>query len=88
MEYHHIRDKTIITRKAHQCWICGETIEKGESCVSRTGVYDNCIFTFYMHALCERYADRHFDIYDWEGWEPGELSREEINKAMTPASND
>jgi len=83
MSYTHIRDKTIIPRKTHLCFVCGETIEKGESCVSRTGVDSSeGIFTFYMHDLCEKYADLTFDYYDWEGWEPCEITREEINEEV------
>ena len=79
MSYTHIRDKTIISRKDHRCWICGDTIKKGESCVSRTGADSSeGIFTFYMHELCEKYAHLTFDYYAWEDWEPGEITRQEI----------
>lgn len=73
MSWYWLRDQIVKVRKHHSCRLCGESIEKGEICVMRTGT-DDGIHTFYMHKECEE-ATVDWDSDDWEVTSPGEMER-------------
>ncbi len=73
----YIADKVVKVRKRHQCRVCGEWIEKGDSCRLYRGVETGeGFYTIYFHHQCWEHS-RDWDM-DWESISPGEISREEI----------
>lgn len=38
MSWNWLRDKDVKSNKEHKCFLCGETINKYEKCISRTGI--------------------------------------------------
>jgi hypothetical protein len=69
--WNHIRDKTVKTRVNHVCSLCGDTIKKGETAITRTGA-DDIIYTFYMHLDCEKHT-HDWDEMDWESFDPSDF---------------
>ena len=62
--WNYIIDKTVKTRKPHECALCGGDITIGGNAIARTGT-DNGIYTFYMHIECKKYI-HNWDGIDWE----------------------
>ena len=69
-------------RMSHQCRVCGDIIQAGESCEIYRGVEDGVgFYTLYLHQDCHEYtAD--WDDTDWETMAPGRISRDEIRAEM------
>jgi hypothetical protein len=44
--------KTIVTRKAHRCWWCGELIGRGEKCVFWVWKEDGELNPTWVHPEC------------------------------------
>ena len=68
-----LREKTVIAKKEHRCFMCMETIEKGDKYVRRVGVDDEML-TMKMHPECEN-ASIGWGIDDWESFREGDLKR-------------
>lgn len=63
-------------RKRHQCEWCGEAIEKGERCISRSYIFDGEIQSEWQHVEC--YAACSEVLSSSTGpidWMPGEFKR-------------
>ena len=78
MSYTYISDHSGIVRKPHICRVCGSTIQKGERCRIYRGVESSeGFYTSYFHEPCWE-ATRHWSADDWEMYNPGDLSLQEI----------
>lgn len=78
MSSHHISDKAAKVLKSHQCRVCGDHIEKGETCHIYHGVEDGeGFYTSYFHPECWDLT-RDWDDVDWETMKPGDISRNEV----------
>lgn len=73
----YLSDKTIKPRKPHSCYVCGERIEKGETCHVYRGIGDDGPFTSYFHHECWS-VSRSWDYDDWYTFSPGDISREDV----------
>ena len=56
-------------RKDYRCDLCGETINKGELYVSRTGACDDGMWTMHMHPECHQYEQSPAKPVDYEWYE-------------------
>lgn len=75
----HLSDKVCKPKKPHECRVCGERIDKGESCQMYRGVEEEGFYTLYFHCDCWGYS-RDWDDGDWK-MNPGDISREEVLSA-------
>jgi hypothetical protein len=81
MNWTHLRDTKPTARKEHQCFCCCEPIMIGDTYVQRSGVMDGNLDTFRMHLECEE-ATREWDLFDWESFSSGAMSRPIIGRGM------
>ena len=78
----YISHKIGITRKPHQCRVCGDIIDAGESAIIYRGVEDSeGFYTSHFHNDCWDYS-RDWDECDWAGLTPGAISRAEVQGEM------
>lgn len=74
--YHELSDKTVTTRKPHECGWCGERIEKGDLAQARYYIWENGPASDWMHPECYTAMCTYPDQQDlWDGWIPGEFIR-------------
>lgn len=78
----YIDDKEGKARKLHQCRVCGDMIQPGETCRIYRGIEDGeGFYTLHFHPVCWDYS-RSWDEQDWENCGPGAISRREIEEEM------
>lgn len=67
-------DRAVKARKPHECRVCGETINPGETCQRRAGFDSEGPGTIHMHLECLALThDWSYD--DWEVMLPGDEKR-------------
>lgn len=74
MAWRHVRDTTQAARKDYKCFLCGESIRKGEEYVRRFGYVDDGPTSDAMHPECEEHSAK-WDLQDWDCFEPGSMER-------------
>ena len=85
MSSQHVSDKAITARKAHECRLCGERIERGEPCHVYNGVESGVgFYSIHFHPECWR-ASRDFDSLDWE-CAPPLMSRQDARELQQEPS--
>lgn len=77
MSWDCLRDEKRKARKKHQCFLCAEPIEPGETYCFRFGFDDGDPVETKMHVDCERYTQS-WDDMDWESATGGSISRDEV----------
>lgn len=70
-----IKDEEPKARKDYRCFLCGETIPKGEKHTYRVMRDGSELFSFRMHFECEKYAQDNYSVEDWECHESCEFKR-------------
>lgn len=61
-----------IARKEHKCWICGETIHRGERYSRESGKYDGVFHDDAVCASCHVYRDEYLEesgYGEYDVWE-------------------
>lgn len=75
MGYTHLGDTLVKkARKPHQCYLCGDPIEAGESYVKRTGSNDDGVDVIKMHPECEAESST-WEWWEWEEFFQGDMPR-------------
>lgn len=74
MSWHHVKDSRQKARKVYSCYLCGESIEKGQEYLRRFGYDEEGPNSVCMHPECEQ-GSRSWDAGDWETFEPGTARR-------------
>jgi hypothetical protein len=74
MSWHRMFDRHPRARKAHKCYLCGQSIEIGEVYLCRVGHYEDEFVWFRMHNECELQT-LHWEIEDWEDHEDSQFTR-------------
>ena len=85
MSWTHLEDTTPKARKEHRCYLCELPIRKGTIHVARSGVGDNGIEKFRMHAECEKITKPWIE-QDWENHDAWDF-REALKKLQQPTLN-
>ena len=85
-----LSDVMRVGRKDYRCYLCRDTIAKGEQHWHRTGVTDDEFWDIRIHKDCDQVTvDHKWDIDDWECFDSVEFRdelqewREEQGKAET-----
>ena len=65
-----LEHRTVKGRKAHQCGLCLQDIDKGERHEAQTIVWEGSIETFRSHLYCNAVLNAHYDnwLNDGEGY--------------------
>lgn len=61
-------------KKEHECYLCGQKIEKGEQYRILTGVFDGDFYSLKLHGQCHCMVEAYFAETDYylnsdEGWD-------------------
>lgn len=59
-----LTDKTVITRKSHQCWGCGHVYEKGSKMQYNTYAGEGTVTSAYWCETCNYIIANHYDYWD------------------------
>lgn len=73
--WRHFSDRTVKTRKEHECLLCGQVIQPFTQAVRRRGSMDGKLQSFMMHMDCEEVASD-WDEQDWIMNDPGSFAHE------------
>ena len=80
MSWTFLDSKTVVARKEHRCFLCGEVICKGATYDWRTAV-DDVVVRTKMHPECTR-ASSDWDEFEWECFYEGEMERPKASEAV------
>ena len=74
MSWTYISESKPTAKKQYNCFLCGESIFKGEKHLSRTGADNGKIYSFRTHFECND-ETLGWNRMDWESFSEGEMKR-------------